>query len=85
MFKWIEPLFFELSCTQADRQTYTHTDTQITFIHTLACDITTSRIYLHGVNVNMCKLCLNVCLANLEVGSMSMYIRKYPPPKQVMS
>ena len=24
-FKWIEPLFFELSCTQTDRQTDTHT------------------------------------------------------------
>ena len=26
-FKSIEPLFFELSCTQTDRQTDTHTDT----------------------------------------------------------
>ena len=25
-FKSIEPLFFELSCTQTDRQTDTHTD-----------------------------------------------------------
>ena len=25
--KWIEPLFFELSCTQTDTQTHTHTDT----------------------------------------------------------
>ena len=25
-FKWIEPLFFELSCTQTDRHTETHTD-----------------------------------------------------------
>ena len=25
-FKWIEPLFFELSCTQTDRQTGTKTD-----------------------------------------------------------
>ena len=25
-FKWIEPLFFELSCTQTERQTHTHTD-----------------------------------------------------------
>ena len=27
-FKWIEPLFFELSCTQTYRQTDTQTDTQ---------------------------------------------------------
>ena len=27
-FKWIEPLFFELSCTQTDTQTDTHTDRQ---------------------------------------------------------
>ena len=25
-FKWIEPLVFELSCTQIDRQKHTHTD-----------------------------------------------------------
>ena len=24
-FKWIEPLFFELSCTQTDTQTHRHT------------------------------------------------------------
>ena len=26
-FKWIEPLFFELLCTQTDTQTATHTHT----------------------------------------------------------
>ena len=26
-FKWIEPLFFELSCTQTDTHTHTHTHT----------------------------------------------------------
>ena len=26
-FKWIEPLYFELSCTQTDRHTHTHTHT----------------------------------------------------------
>ena len=28
MFKWIEPLFFELSCAQKDTQTDTQTDTK---------------------------------------------------------
>ena len=27
-FKWIEPLFFKLSCAQTDRQLDTHTDRQ---------------------------------------------------------
>ena len=27
-FKWIEPLFFELSCTQTHRHTHTQTETQ---------------------------------------------------------
>ena len=27
-FKWIEPLFFELSCTQTDKQPDSKTDTQ---------------------------------------------------------
>ena len=27
-FKWIEPLFFELSCTQTHTQTHRHTHTQ---------------------------------------------------------
>ena len=42
MFKWIEPLFFELLCTQAHRQTdrhtasqpHTHTHTQKKHTHT---------------------------------------------------
>ena len=28
-FKWIEPLFLELSCTQTDTQTHRHQDKQI--------------------------------------------------------
>ena len=39
-FKWIEPLFFELSCTQTERRKDTHADTQTDMSTLSFCYIT---------------------------------------------